>query len=220
MLPALLYCAAASRNANPVCLWLTAGPRLFCFTASSQSKQDVCSYIFLILLLPWLLLVSRLAQPFIPPQGNRPIISPSPKQSYCAARQRVLAPVGIPAVVVRGGNPRSSESLSKAGEEMPDKFLTIRGREAPPFRQTLPLLHLRGPRTALQTAGKEPFLETAAPWGRAPGLMQGWEAPGRGHTYQDDVTHSHRLKAGEQRPVLLSRMGAPITNIWIPINLG
>lgn len=69
--------------------------------------------------------------------------------------------------MVREGNPRSSESLSKAGEEMPDKFLIIRGREALSFWQALSLLHLRGLRTALQTAGKEPLLKTAAPWATA-----------------------------------------------------
>ena len=93
--------------------------------------------------------------------------------------------------MVRGENPRSSESLRKAGEEMPDKFLIIRGREAPSFWQVLSLLHLRGLSTALQTAGKEPFLETAAPWGRARGLMQGWAAPGHTHSLQDDVIYGH-----------------------------
>lgn len=99
--------------------------------------------------------------------------------------------------MVREGNPRSSESLSKAGEEMPDKFLIIRGREALSFWQALSLLHPRGLRTALQTAGKEPLLKTAAPWGTARGLMWGWAAPGHTHSLQDNVTHGHRLKAGE-----------------------
>lgn len=98
MLPGWLYCAAASLNANPLCLWLSEGPRLSRFSASLQSKQDVCSYIFLILLLPWLLLVSGLAQLLVPHQGNSPIILHSPRESHCSRRRGVLAPVGAAAV--------------------------------------------------------------------------------------------------------------------------
>ena len=191
MLPELLCCVTASLNANPVCLWLTAGPKLFCFSASLQSKQDVCSYIFLILSLPWLLLVTRLAQLLVPAPGKQANYLAQPKgelllreaMGACPGRNNCCA-------MVRGGNPRSSESLSKAREEMPDKFLIIRGREAPSFWQVLSLLHLRGLRTALLTAGKEPLLETAAPWGRARGLMWGWAAPG--HTQSSQDTHSRQ----------------------------
>lgn len=117
MLPAWLYCAAASLNANPLCLWLSAGPRLSRSTASLQLKQDVCSYIFLILLLPWLLLVSGLAQPLVPHQGNNPIIWHNSGESHCS-RRGVLAPVGTAA-------------LPGWGEEIPQvqKVSTRHGRK-------------------------------------------------------------------------------------------
>lgn len=155
MLPALLCCVSASLNANPVCLWLTAGPRLFCFSASLQSKQDVCSYIFLILLLPWLLLVCCLAQPLVPNQGNQPIILHSLRDSPCGNHSGPM---------VRRGNPRSSESLKVSAKQQRNYQINSSLLEEEKYHPSgkCSLLHLRGLHAALQTAGKETSLETAA----------------------------------------------------------
>lgn len=99
-LPVLCSCHSECQptlNANPLCLWLSAGPRLSRSTASLQWKQDVCSYIFLILLLPWLLVVSGLAQALVPHQGNSPVSWHSSGDSHCSRRRGVLAPKGTAA---------------------------------------------------------------------------------------------------------------------------